>query len=153
MRVRSAQLAKDKQPGRLTVNVGDTCTFLEAATNPMWSHVKMDDDGRLGVVSASKLVEMEEEAVLENPTDSEQEDEKEKPTLEEVEAAIQSIYEGEGVESTDSFTLMDLHLELLSKFEKSDVEEALKSLCEKGITRGGEAAYKFNSTIYSLVDI
>ena len=55
LRVRSAQVAKEKYRGSLTVNPGDTCIFIGAATNPLWSRVKMDDDGRVGLVSASKV--------------------------------------------------------------------------------------------------
>jgi hypothetical protein len=55
MRVRSAQKAKDKYPGSLTVNPDDTCVFIKVESNPLWSRVKMDDDGRTGLVSASKV--------------------------------------------------------------------------------------------------
>ena len=71
MRVQSAQIYKSKYPGSLTVSPGDTCVFIESATNPLWSHVKMDDDGRLGIISASRLVEIPAEADLEDPTDDE----------------------------------------------------------------------------------
>ena len=73
MCVRSGQVAKEKYPGSLTVNPGDKCTFIESCTNPMWSRVKMDSDGRVGVVSASKLVDAPEETpdVLPDPSDDE----------------------------------------------------------------------------------
>ena len=55
LRVRSAQVAKAKYPGSLTVTPGETCIFVEVCNNPMWSRVKMDYDGRMGLVSASRL--------------------------------------------------------------------------------------------------
>ena len=63
MRVRSGQVAKEKYQGSLTVSPGDTCIFVETCTNPLWSRVKMDDDGRLGIVSASKLEVVVEETI------------------------------------------------------------------------------------------
>ena len=64
-----------KYPGSLTVSPGDTCVFIKSATNPLWSHVKMDDDGRLGIISASRLVELPADAELENPSDDDVTDE------------------------------------------------------------------------------
>ena len=72
LRVRSAQVAKAKYPGSLTVTPGETCIFVEVCNNPMWSRVKMDDDGRMGLVSASRLEELPEEAPLPDPSDDEQ---------------------------------------------------------------------------------
>ena len=77
MRVRSAQMHKAKHAGSLTVQEGDTCMFVKAATNPLWSFVKMDDDGRVGVVSASKLEDLPEDMALADPSDSEEGDEAE----------------------------------------------------------------------------
>eukprot|EP00966_Prymnesium_polylepis_P326044 7381976-Prymnesium_polylepis.1 len=75
MRVRSAQMAKEKHKGSLTVNPGDTCIFIEACTNPLWSFVKMDDDGRTGNVPASKLEDVPEEAEeMADPSDDDLED-------------------------------------------------------------------------------
>jgi plastocyanin len=64
MCVRIAQKAKERTPGSLTVEPGDTCVFIEHATNPLWTVVKMDDDGRRGLVSASRLVEIDEQASI-----------------------------------------------------------------------------------------
>ena len=61
MRVRIAQVAKPRHPGSLTVNPGDVGFFIEAASNPLWSRVKMDDDGRMGLVSASRLEDLPEQ--------------------------------------------------------------------------------------------
>ena len=72
LRVRSAQVAKAKYPGSLTVTPGETCIFVEVCNNPMWSRVKMDDDGRMGLVSANRLEELPEEAPLPDPSDDEQ---------------------------------------------------------------------------------
>jgi len=55
MRVRIAQTAKQHNPGSLTVKAGDMCRFVETATNPLWTRVKMDDDGRVGFVSTSRV--------------------------------------------------------------------------------------------------
>ena len=55
MKVVVSQKAKQHNPGSLTVKSGDTCLFIEAATNPRWSRVKMDDDGRVGLVSAGRV--------------------------------------------------------------------------------------------------
>ena len=74
MRVRSSQVHKEKYTGSLTVNPGDTCVFVESATNPLWSRVKMDDDGRVGLVSASKLEEVKEEEALPDPSDEDMPD-------------------------------------------------------------------------------
>ena len=71
MCVRIGHKAKEMYRGSLTVNPGDTCTFLEACTNPLWSRVKMDDDGRVGIVSASKLKDIPEEELLPDPSDDE----------------------------------------------------------------------------------
>ena len=81
MRVRSAQVAKDKYPGSLTVSPGDICTFIESCINPLWTRVKMDDDGRVGIISASRLVD-EPDEVLPDPSDDEMPD----PTDDEAEA-------------------------------------------------------------------
>jgi len=69
MRVRSAQVAKDRNPGSITVNEGALCTFVEPCLNPMWSMVKMDD-GRTGKVSASRLEAIAEE-MEPDPSDDE----------------------------------------------------------------------------------
>ena len=55
MRVRSAQVSKQSIPGTLTVQPGDLCLFIEPASNPLWSRVKMLDDNRVGFVSQSKV--------------------------------------------------------------------------------------------------
>ena len=55
MKVVVSQKAKEHNPGSLTVKSGDMCLFIEAATNPLWSRVKMDDDERVGLVSASRV--------------------------------------------------------------------------------------------------
>ena len=62
MRVRSAQVTKAHHPGSLTVQPGDVCFFIAACTQPLWSRVKMESDGRIGIISASKLEEVPEEA-------------------------------------------------------------------------------------------
>ena len=87
MRVRSAQVARDKYPGSLTVNPGDLCIFVQSCTNPLWSTVKMDDDGRVGKVSASRLEELPDEAEA-DPTDDEGEAEPD-PTDDEAEAVAE----------------------------------------------------------------
>ena len=86
MRVRTPQVFKEHHPGSLTVNPGDMCVFLEACTNPRWSRVKMLDDGRVGIVSASKMEEAPEEQMadpsdddeeMKDPTDDEAQEERE----------------------------------------------------------------------------
>ena len=86
MRVRTSQVFKEHHPGSLTVNPGDMCVFLEACTNPRWSRVKMLDDGRVGIVSASKMEEAPEEQMadpsdddeeMKDPTDDEAQEERE----------------------------------------------------------------------------
>ena len=62
MRVRSAQVTKAHHPGSLTVQPGDVCFFIAACTQPLWSRVKMESDWRIGIISASKLEEVPEEA-------------------------------------------------------------------------------------------
>ena len=41
-------------------------------SNPLWSRVKMHDDGRVGIISASKLEDAPEEEMLPDPSDDEQ---------------------------------------------------------------------------------
>eukprot|EP00966_Prymnesium_polylepis_P335437 7390795-Prymnesium_polylepis.2 len=88
MRVRSAQVYKEKYPGTLTVQPGDTCIFIDACTLPLWSRVKMENDGRVGIISASKLEEIAEVAPEPEPTlapsdDEEPEDEASTAAMEE----------------------------------------------------------------------
>ena len=74
MRVRSAQVYKQKHPGSLTVNPGDMCIFIESCVLPLWSRVKMESDGRIGIISASKLedfVEVPEPEMLPPSDDDE----------------------------------------------------------------------------------
>lgn len=99
MRVRSAQVAKEKYKGSLTVNPGDTCIFVQAATNPLWSHVKMHD-GRVGIISASKLEDMpEEDEPLPDPSDEELPD----PSDDEGAAApVAAAAEAEGAAEMDA---------------------------------------------------
>ena len=70
MQVRIAQAAKARNPGSLTAAVGDMCIFLEKGTNPLWSRVRMDNDGRVGFISASRLEEINVEVML-DPSDDE----------------------------------------------------------------------------------
>ena len=72
MRVRSAQVAKERYVVSLTVQPGYMCTFLEHMSNPLWSRVKMHDDGRVGIISASKLEDAPEEEMLPDQSDDEQ---------------------------------------------------------------------------------
>ena len=90
MRVRTPQVFKEHHPGSLTVNPGDMCVFLEACTNPRWSRVKMLDDGRVGIVSASKMEEAPEEQMadpsdddeeMKDPTDDEAQEEREQQKI------------------------------------------------------------------------
>ena len=97
MRVRSAQVAKERYVGSLTVQPGDMCTFLEHMSNPLWSRVKMHDDGRVGIISASKLEDAPEEEMLPDPSDDEQlPDEAMRMTVED--AAAEDILEEAFVE-------------------------------------------------------
>jgi hypothetical protein len=124
MRVRSAQVAKEKYPGSLTVNPGDTCILVEPATNPLWARVKMDDDGRTGIISASKLEDVPEEAPLPDPSDDElpdpsddeeaaaargaATDDDERLSLEAVESAIEAFYESVGGDLDVTFSAADI---------------------------------------------
>ena len=89
MRVRSAQIHKERNPGSLTVKEGDTCTFLNAAINPKWSYVMMDDDGRMGVVSATKLEFLPPEEAMPDPSDSDDDDDTEPGAAEAAPAAAE----------------------------------------------------------------
>ena len=121
MRVRIAQVAKERYKGSLTVNPGDTCIFVEPATKPLWSLVKMDDDGRTGLVSPSHLEDVPvgdvEGDELPDPSGDEEDEEgpqetpkraPEPPSLEDVESAIRSFYTDVGGCTDISFSVAEI---------------------------------------------
>jgi len=146
MRVRSAQIAKDKYPRSLTVNPGDTCIFVESATNPLWSLVKMDD-GRTGLVSASRLQEVPLEEVegggLLDPSDEDEHKEPPKrtpeptertpvepPSLEDVESAIQSFYADVGGCTDISFSVAEIGEKVTGgPYLEADLKTAIEAIC------------------------
>ena len=144
MRVRSAQMARDKYPRSLTVNPGDTCIFVEPATNPLWSLVKMDD-GRTGLVSASRLEDVPLEDVegggLPDPSDEEEHKTPPKrtpepPSLEDVESAIQSFYTDVGGCTDISFSVAEIGAKVTGgPYLEADLKTAIEAICvidEKG---------------------
>ena len=137
MCVRVPQVAKERNPGSLTVSPGDMCIFLGAATNPLWSRVKMDD-GRVGVVSASRLVDAPPEEALPDPSGDEDEDESlqmsdseedarrdaRRPSMQVVEAEVARAFEDEEEFDLDFFC----EREGMSGYSAEDLECTLESL-------------------------
>lgn len=158
MRVRSAQIARDKYPRSLTVNPGDTCIFVESATNPLWSLVKMDD-GRTGLVSASRLQEVPleevEGGVLLDPSDEEElfeppkrtpeptERTPEPPSLEDVESAIQSFYAAVGGCTDISFSVAEIGEKVTGgPYLEADLKTAIEAICVIDGEGASTPAYK-----------
>ena len=85
MRVLRDAGAKEKYPGSITVAAGDTCELISACTNASWSLVKMLDGASMGTEGNVPTVKLQEiklqEMVLEDPTDSEAEDDGETSAL------------------------------------------------------------------------
>lgn len=145
MRVRIPQVAKEKYKGSLTVNPGDTCTFLEPATNPMWSVVKMDD-GRTGLVSASRLEDVPvgdvEGDELPDPSGDEEVPQAtpkrapEPPSLQDVESAIRSFYTDVGGCTDISFSVAEIGAIVAGgPYLEADLKTAIEAICvmdEKG---------------------
>ena len=124
---------------------------MEAATNPLWSRVKMDDDGRVGLVSSSRLEDMPEEAPLPDPSGdelpdpSEDEDEVQavRPPLEAVEGAIESFYESVGGDMEVTFCAADIIEELSGgPYQEAAVKAAIEALCKAGVDGVSAPAYK-----------
>ena len=137
MRVRIAQVAKERNPGSLTVSMGDKCIFVEPATNPLWSRVKMSDDGRVGLVSASRLEDdKDEEVLLGDPSEDDEEplamsdDEEDarrdarRPSMQVIAAEVARVFEDEAEFDLDFFC----EREAMSGYSSEDVECTLQSL-------------------------
>ena len=137
MKVRSPQVAKAKYPGSLTVVPDDLCIFIESATNPLWSRVRMDD-GRVGLVSTSRLEELKEEPPLPDPSDDDDmpdgfgassdppsDDEKSLgPSLGLVKAEVVRIFA-----DVEEFSLEEfMESDVFSPYKEAQVEDALKAV-------------------------
>jgi hypothetical protein len=133
MKVRSAQVAKPQYPGSLTVDPGMQCIFIESTTNPLWSRVRMDD-GRIGLVSASRLEVLEEEPPLPDPSDddellpdpSDDEDDEDSlgPSLDLVKAEVARIFE-----DMEEFSIEDfMENQAFSRYKEAQVVDALAAV-------------------------